>query len=152
MISLIEAKNYRCLRYVRQSLEPFQVLVGPNASGKTTFLDVVGFLSDLVSDGLEFALTTRTKNFDDLLWQRNGDGFQLAVELNIPGILSEQSASNERFHVARYELEIKKAQDTGEIIIDSERLVLRASPSASAAAQDEFPQFRKAPDSIFASS
>lgn len=41
MISLIEAKGYRCLRYVRQALGDFHVLVGSNASGKTTFLDVV---------------------------------------------------------------------------------------------------------------
>ena len=54
MISLIEALNYRCLRHIQQGLGPFQVLVGPNASGKTTFLDVIGFLGDLVHrDALE---------------------------------------------------------------------------------------------------
>ena len=36
MIRLIEALNFRCLRYARQPLGPFHVLVGPNASGKTT--------------------------------------------------------------------------------------------------------------------
>ena len=51
MITLIEAKNYRCLYSVRQTLSPFQVLVGPNASGKTTFLDVVSFLGDFISEG-----------------------------------------------------------------------------------------------------
>lgn len=39
MITLIEALNYRCLRYISRPLESFHVLVGPNASGKTTFLD-----------------------------------------------------------------------------------------------------------------
>jgi predicted ATPase len=48
MISLIEALNFRCLRYIRQPLGPFHILVGPNASGKTTFLDVVAFLGQLV--------------------------------------------------------------------------------------------------------
>ena len=43
MISLIEALNFRCLHYVSQPVKPFNVLVGPNASGKTTFLDVVAF-------------------------------------------------------------------------------------------------------------
>ncbi|MEI6157731.1 MAG: AAA family ATPase, partial [Atribacterota bacterium] len=33
----------------------FQVLVGPNASGKTTFLDVVTFLGRFVSVGVETA-------------------------------------------------------------------------------------------------
>ncbi|MFN4258579.1 MAG: hypothetical protein ACK4RK_04730 [Gemmataceae bacterium] len=36
MLTLIEALNYRCLRYVHQPLGPFHILVGPNASGKTT--------------------------------------------------------------------------------------------------------------------
>ena len=47
MITLVEALNYRCLRYISRPLQPFHVLVGPNASGKTTFLDVVGLLSTL---------------------------------------------------------------------------------------------------------
>ena len=51
MITLVDgALNYRCLRYVSRPLQPFHVLVGPNASGKTTFLDVVGFLQDLLSE------------------------------------------------------------------------------------------------------
>ena len=62
MITLIEALNYRCLRYISRPLKPFHVLVGPNASGKTTFLDVVGLLQDLVSDGLDAALEKRTRN------------------------------------------------------------------------------------------
>ena len=45
MITLIEALNYRCLRYISRPLKPFHVLVGPNASGKTTFLDVVAFFA-----------------------------------------------------------------------------------------------------------
>lgn len=44
MICSIEALKFRCLRYVQRPLLPFHVLVGPNASGKTTFLDVVSFL------------------------------------------------------------------------------------------------------------
>ncbi|NLA75367.1 MAG: AAA family ATPase, partial [Deltaproteobacteria bacterium] len=51
MITRIQAKNYRCLRYIDQKLEPFQLLVGANATGKTTFLDVVNFLSELISSG-----------------------------------------------------------------------------------------------------
>lgn len=51
MITLLEALNFRCLRYVSRAMDNFHVLVGPNASGKTTFLDVVAFLGDLVSGG-----------------------------------------------------------------------------------------------------
>ena len=84
MITLIEALNYRCLRYVSQPLGPFHVLVGPNASGKTTFLDVIAFLGDLVSEGLDFAVRERTNNFEDLIWNRSANGFELAIEASIP--------------------------------------------------------------------
>jgi len=48
MIARIEALNYKCLRYVSQGLQRFQILVGPNASGKSTLLDVPAFLQDLL--------------------------------------------------------------------------------------------------------
>lgn len=45
MIRFAEALNYRCLRYIAQLLQGFQIPVGPDASGKTTFLDAVAFLA-----------------------------------------------------------------------------------------------------------
>src|SRR4030042_5393999 len=84
MIRLVETLNFRCLRYIRQPLENFHVLVGPNASGKTTFLDVISFLGQVVSDGVEKAINDRTQNFSDLLWSGQGDFFELAVEASIP--------------------------------------------------------------------
>lgn len=71
MIRRIQALNYRCLRYVDVDLEgSFHILVGPNASGKSTLLDVIGFLGDLVSYGLDLAVERRTNNFQDLVWER----------------------------------------------------------------------------------
>ena len=72
MIRRIQALNYRCLRYVDVRLDRFHVLVGPNASGKSTLLDVVTFLGDLVSGGLGSAIEQRTRNFQDLVWGRQG--------------------------------------------------------------------------------
>jgi len=69
----IEAKNFRCLHDVRQSLGAFHILVGPNASGKTTFFDVLALLGRLVSSGLEAALSTH--NLYDLFWKQSGTQF-----------------------------------------------------------------------------
>jgi predicted ATPase len=76
VITLIEALNFRCLRYIRRPLGPFHILVGPNASGKTTFLDVVAFLGQLVSEGLEAAVGARSQNFEDLVWRRSSETCQ----------------------------------------------------------------------------
>ena len=104
MIRLIEALNYRCLRYVRQPLTPFHVLVGPNASGKTTFLDVIGFLGRMVSDGLEAAVAERTGNFDDLLFNRQGESFDLAIEVQIPE--KQRLKLKGDFESIRYEISV----------------------------------------------
>ena len=75
MIRRIEALNYRCLRFVSQPLQHFHVLVGPNASGKSAFLDVVGLIRDLLTRGLDDAILTRcvrtNKYMEMLQWLTN---------------------------------------------------------------------------------
>ncbi len=70
MIRLIEARRYKCLKYIRQPLAPFQILVGPNASGKTSLLDVVAFVQDLVGEGTEAAVRKRARSLRELVWQQ----------------------------------------------------------------------------------
>lgn len=103
MITLVEARNYRCLRDIRQPLDPFHVLVGPNASGKTTFLDVIAFLGRLVSDGVDAAIEERTQNFYDLVWRREGTEFGLAIEARISKELRERLGRQE-VDTVRYEV------------------------------------------------
>ncbi len=124
MISLIEALDFRCLRYVSQPLGPFHVLVGPNASGKTTFLDVIGFLGRLVSDGLDAAVGERTQNFQDLVWGRSGTRFELAVEASIPGDLRVRLA-NQNHDTIRYEVALGIDPDTSETAILAEKGLLK---------------------------
>lgn len=130
MITLIEAKNFRCLRYVCQPLGDFHVLVGPNASGKTTFLDVVAFLGRLVSEGLDAAVLERTQNFQDLLWGRTGQTFELAIEARIP---EERRAllANREFDVIRYEVSIGLTEETAEMAILAEKALLKAETRVS---------------------
>ena len=144
MITRIEALNYRCLRYVSQPLAPFQILVGPNASGKTTFLDVVSFLGDLVADGLDFAVERRTLNFVDLLWGRSGTTFEIAVEAEIP--LDKRAALKDRFDRLRYELKIGLVQD--ELGIHAERLLLIEAKLPQQRVLELFPAPILAPNSI----
>lgn len=86
MITQIETLNYRSLRYIRQPLASFQVLIGPNASGKSTFLDVVAFLADVVreKEGVSGAVGVRAPDMRDLTWLRRGEMFELAVEAVVP--------------------------------------------------------------------
>lgn len=123
MITLIETRNYRCLRSVSRPLGPFQLLVGPNAAGKSTLLDAVRFLSRLTTDGLQAAIEERTSNIYDLFWQRVGDGFELAVEAAIPQQKKEFLRSE--YDMFRYEIAIELAPDTSESAIGAERGILK---------------------------
>ena len=124
MIRRIQALHYRCLRYVDVRLDRFHVLVGPNASGKSTLLDVVQFMGDMVSAGLEAAVEKRTRNFQDLVWDRPGQdlGFELAVEFDIPAEVKEKLPRDKPFELFRYEIAIREGRDG--IRIDSERGLL----------------------------
>jgi predicted ATPase len=128
MFTRIEALGFRSLRYVSQPLGPFHVLVGPNASGKTTFLDVIAFLGQLVASGLDEAIADRTKNFVDLVWQRSGDRFELAVEAAIPPEY-RQNLGDPDFSIIRYEVAIGQDPATRETAILAERVLLK-SPEA----------------------
>jgi predicted ATPase len=151
MITKIEALNFRCLRYVNRPLGAFHVLVGPNASGKTTFLDVVAFLGDLVSDGLDAAVSNRTQNFEDLLWRRGGlseavtsqaggitatlrvnptdpvpKHFELAIEASIPLSLREKLAVSSHDTI-RYEISLGVDSDFHEMGILAEKVLLKVN-------------------------
>jgi predicted ATPase len=148
VINRIEALNFRCLHYVNHPLEPFQVLIGPNASGKTTFLDVIAFLGRLVSDGPETAVTERTQNLKDLVWQREGNRFELAIEARIPddrkGLLS-----NQHFDTIRYEVAIGNEPETDEIVILAEKAILKtAETQQQKPPRDFFPEIPSFPETI----
>jgi predicted ATPase len=129
IVTRIEALGYRSLQYVSQSLSPFHVLVGPNASGKSTFLDVVAFLGDILRGGLEVAvqgdprlgIPLRAPDAKQLTWMRQGGRFELAIELSIP---PERRArlKNGGADLCRYEMAIDVS---GQLRIAAETLWLK---------------------------
>lgn len=147
MFERIEVLNYRSLRYVDQRLESFAVLVGPNASGKSTFLDVPAFLAQLVRDGLEATVAERADSLSDLVWMRDGHGFSLAVEARVPARLRAVE-SLRQFATVRYQVEISD-QGEGAPSIRSESLTLLPDRQAPPLGQVHlFPAARPAPARI----
>lgn len=147
MITLIEALNYRCLQYVQRPLNSFHVLVGPNASGKTTFLDVLGFLSDLVSEGLEVALSERTSNPEELLFRRKGDRLELAIEARIPDNLRALTAKPD-LDTVRYEIAIGFDETQHQFELKAETLLIKKAKDLKPPQHSLFPISPKVPDSL----
>ncbi len=114
MITRIEALRYRCLRHVAENVGRCEVLVGPNGVGKSTLLDVVLFVRDMLRVGPAVAVAgdpridvaRRATDAADLCWMREGERFELALELEIPrDAISSREAS---FSRARYEVAIDR--------------------------------------------
>lgn len=150
MVTRVEALNYRCLRYVSRAVNGINVLVGPNASGKTTFIDVIAFLGDLVRDGFDFAVETRTRNWNDLLWMRKGDGFQLALEVKIPEKIQAKLGEGNKYQFARFEVGIGNLDGAEGPGIVHEKFYLRTAETTPPPQPSLFPAERQPPKDIWA--
>ncbi|MDD5033465.1 MAG: AAA family ATPase [Methylococcaceae bacterium] len=112
MIRAIEVKGLRALRYVSVALSPFQIMVGPNASGKSTLFDALLIARDILNSGLEATIfgdlrmniAQRAVDPRDLTWLRQGTGFQIAITLELPTEIVHKLEG--RYTLSRYELAV----------------------------------------------
>lgn len=130
----IEILGLRAIRYVRLELSGFQVLVGPNASGKSTFLDALTLVRDVLTVGIEralrgdarFDIPQRVANPRDLSWMRSGGAVEIVLTFELPANIRHQL--NHVFVSARYECGLDLA---GELRFSGEALSLYGSERAS---------------------
>lgn len=71
MITRVQVKNFRNLADVDVELGPLTVLVGRNGAGKSTFLDVLRFVRDALSVGLDNAIRQRNGIMALRRWSQN---------------------------------------------------------------------------------
>jgi predicted ATPase len=145
MITLIEAKNYRSLKAISQPMSHFHVLIGANATGKSTFLDVVRFVSDVVNFGIDRAVQERVAHLDELTFGGEGGDIELAVEVALPARIA-QKFNGRNYQTIRYEVRFGKTPETLENAIHEERVLLLA-PNAKPKPEDSaqpvlFPDYR----------
>ena len=133
MFTRVQARHYRCLKWLDQPLGRFHALVGPNASGKSTFLDVLELLSDLMftRGDVHETLLPRSSSFVDLLWKGCGSKFQVAVEAKVPETIAKKMAEDKRtkYDSVRYEIAFGLDEDLGEVGIDHEEFWLTKQPA-----------------------
>jgi predicted ATPase len=142
MFTRIQALRFRSLRLVDQSLGGFRALVGPNGSGKTTFLDVVALLGDLTRQRGDVlgTLQKRSSTFEKLLWMGQGRSFQLAVEAEIPESVRKGLAEDKQtFTRMRYQVEIGLEPGSDELGLDQEVLWLMETPAELDVERELFP-------------
>lgn len=118
MINKVQALFYKGFKYIDVNLKSFILLVGPNASGKSTFLDIFTFVRDVLNEGPVKAVQKRSAQFLELVWNQGQNRFEFVIEFAIP------KNKIDKYHIARYEISIAQDQEQG-IIIDKENLWLK---------------------------
>ena len=72
MLERVHVENYKCLRDVTVDLEKLTILIGPNDSGKSSFLDVLIKLGKIATK--QFAETFKgDTGLENLVWRKEGN-------------------------------------------------------------------------------
>lgn len=92
MLRALQTDNFRMLaqNYVRLSTD-LQVLVGQNATGKSTLLGAIELISTVIRDGAKRALVPLSPNFLDLCFYPGQPRIALALELAVSAPHPERS-------------------------------------------------------------
>jgi len=127
MFTLLETRHYKCLKRIKTPLSPFNILIGPNASGKSTLLDILGFLRQALLSDVEKAIRQRGNTLAELVWAQQESlpdqpesSLEFAVEATVPQALQRNS-----YQKVRYEVAIGLSE-AGEIVVQHENLWLVA--------------------------
>jgi predicted ATPase len=100
MLERIHIENYKCLRDVTVDLGDFTILIGPNDSGKSSFLEVIQTFGKIVRQGYQ-GVFQGDHALANLVWQRDAQR-QIVLE----GVGATQG------HRAGYRLELPVDQRT----------------------------------------
>ncbi len=152
IINRVQALNYGCLHYVDVPLDRFHVFIGPNASGKSTLMDAIKFVSDVVRDGVEAACRVRAANFADLVWGRPDNPkeqrFEIALEFSLPEEIQAKMPKQRPFCIFRYEMAVAVNVETGKVGFVEEKGSLLLESTYQAKRLPLFPDPVAPPQSI----
>lgn len=125
IISKIRVTNFKSFKELEVELDKFNVLIGANASGKSNFIQIFQFLKDVISSGLDNAISMQ----GGLKYLRNiniGPSKIFSVDVvsdqkfEIPVIMKEKSPIEIEIYrtVYRFAMKFKRGRPGFEIIKD----------------------------------
>ncbi len=91
MLRRLKVQNYKSLRNIDIRLRPLNVLVGPNAAGKSNLLDCLAFLSDLAQSKGGSAFDKRG-GFADMVWGGGDSDRERVIRIELEGSVPFNSA------------------------------------------------------------
>lgn len=117
MLTRIEIDGFKTFDNLKVDLEPFAVIVGPNASGKSNFLDAIRLLSGLAAGDLRTAFRgLRGEVWEAFRATASGqvaDRMRFAVEVLVPdSVVDSWGAKVDIKHTRiRYEVGLRRQRD-----------------------------------------
>ena len=84
----VQIRNYKSIAFCDVTLEPLTILVGRNATGKSNFLDALGFLRDVVVKGVREAVHLHGGR--DTVLCRSAETPRVAIEIETIQIESDK--------------------------------------------------------------
>jgi predicted ATPase len=114
MITRVYAKNFRSLSEIDVNLNRLTVLVGPNSSGKSNFLDVLRFISDGLRKGLQSAIDDERQGIKTIRRWAPSRPYDIEIEIDIKDKIRLRTGRGKEFKdvdfVGKYRIEIKSAK------------------------------------------
>lgn len=98
----VRIRNYKSIAFCDLTLEPLTILVGRNASGKSNFLDALGFLRDVATVGVREAV--RAHGGRDAVLYRGAA--EPVVSIEIEGAFGHSGAGEEATEEAAFRLDV----------------------------------------------
>jgi predicted ATPase len=129
MIKKLKIKNYKSLKGIELELKKFNVLIGPNASGKSNLLDCLAFVSELTQDNVYRDLEDRG-GYERVVFGGGKEKIEISFEFVLDNKASEFFISLSERGVVEEELSIG-----GEMIIErhpqTKAKILVSTPSGT---------------------
>ncbi len=102
----VQIRNYKSIAFCDVTLEPLTILVGRNATGKSNFLDALGFLRDVVVKSVADAVYLHGSR-DAVVCRSSRDGV-VAIDIEC----EYQNPHTEIIYQTKYGIELNLAADT----------------------------------------
>ena len=115
-ITRVALKNYKSIAACDVQLRPLMFLVGPNAAGKSNFLDSLRFVADALNSSLDHAIRDRG-GIDDVHCRSGGRPKHFSIRLDFT--LSEGSTGHYAFRIGDF--------SRGRYKVQTEECVLRST-------------------------
>ena len=122
-INKIRVKNFKCFKDIEVDLNPFNILIGANAAGKSNFIEIFQFLKDIADYDLENAISMQGGMglFQNI--RPNENITEIGLDISIDSIMAvNEQTHGIKFKDSKYFIQLKSISESPGFEIVTETL------------------------------